>query len=310
MSRWNPIAAYSAGLAGARSDPRGDDRLADYIIRAGGNPDGAEVAKEWDFSGAGKGLLSLTFTRTMRAFPGCFPGVAQLTDDCVAGACANAIVSSLAAAGLDPGVTPKGMSHGVVARESIAAWRPDGLEGWSCSAAAWTACERGFLYRRPYRDLGLDLTRYSTDTPRPGVRWLTESRKNVVRTAAFLRGWDCVRDFVARGYGVFASSTLGFAAVRDSSGASRPEGRWAMGMAVIGYDERPETLSAYGRPLVLWLPSCGSNWNDGPRRIRGTPIDIPHGSFWATADSLGHCGAVVALSCSHGWPECQPDTPR
>ncbi len=51
-------------------------------------------------------------------------------------------------------------------------------------------------------------------------------------------------------------------------------------MAYIGADDREEIHRKYGGPLVLVQNSWGI-FNTGPRRILGTNIDIPEGSFWA-----------------------------
>jgi hypothetical protein len=39
-------------------------------------------------------------------------------------------------------------------------------------------------------------------------------------------------------------------------------------------------INLYKEPLALVQNSWG-NWNDGSRRIFGTKLDIPIGSFWA-----------------------------
>ena len=53
---------------------------------------------------------------------------------------------------------------------------------------------------------------------------------------------------------------------------------------------------------MLWLNQWGGGWISGPRRIYGTDIDIPEGSFWALADTIDRCGSVIALSSVAGWP--------
>ena len=81
-SSFNPVAAYEAGLVGARVDPRADEEFGDYILRHGGNPNGSEIAHEWEFAGLGKGKLTLLFPAVMKVFPDCFPNVPQLFGDC------------------------------------------------------------------------------------------------------------------------------------------------------------------------------------------------------------------------------------
>ena len=79
------------------------------------------------------------------------------------------------------------------------------------------------------------------------------------------------------------------------------------GNSYIGADDRPETHSKYGGPLVLVQNSWGSGWISGPRRIHGTDKDIPEGSFWARWSDLKRRYAA-ALSGHNGWPRQQlPD---
>lgn len=320
-SEFDPLSAYSAGLVGARVDHRADERFGDYIIRHGGNPDGAEVAHEWEFAGLGEGKLTLLFPKVMEVFPDCFPNAPQLTGDCVGAAAANCLVSSIGmeiASGKPDEVTgeiedkpelpPLGVTQGVVARESLWAWRGYDDDGWVCSEAAKVACERGFLVRKPYPELGIDLTRYTNDTIRLGGRrppndqWLAESKKHCARTATFLKGREQVRDFLAQGFGVFNCSGQGFAAKRDENGVAKQVGKWAHAQSWIGYDDRDEIKRIYGQALVLWLNQWGPGWISGSRRIYGTDIDIPEGSFWALADTIDRCGSLIALSSVAGWP--------
>jgi hypothetical protein len=320
-SSFDPRAAYDAGLVGARSDPRADEEFGDYVIRCGGNPDGGEVAHEWEFAGLGAGKLTLLSPAVMQVFPGVFPNAAQLTGDCVAAAAANCLVTSL---GMEidsgkpdevtgqieckPYTAPVGVTQGLIARESLWAWRGYDEDGWVCSEAAKTACERGFLVRRPYPDLKIDLTRYTPDTIRlggrrlPNEKWLAESQQHRARTATFLKGREQVRDYLAAGYGCFNCSGQGFTSKRDQNGVARQVGRWAHAQSWLGYDDRPEIHRLYGQALVLWLNQWGPGWISGPRRVLGTNIDIPEGSFWATADTIDRCGSCIALSSVIGWP--------
>ena len=319
-SEFSPLAAYEAGLVGSRVDPRADEQLVDYIIRTGGNPAGGEVAREWEFAGLGEGKLTLLFPVVMRVFPDVFPNAAQLTGDCVAAAAANCLVTSLGmeiASGKPdevsgqvedrPDISPLGVTQGLVARESLWAWRGYDEDGWVPSEAAKVACERGFLIRKPYPELGIDLTKYTTDTIKlggrrlPNDKWLAESQVHKARTATFLKNREEVRDFLAQGFGVFNGSGLGFSSKRDTNGVARQVGHWSHAQSWIGYDDRPETHDLYGQALVLWMNQWGV-WNSGPRRIHGTDIDIPEGSYWATADTIDRCNTRIALSSVAGWP--------
>lgn len=318
-SDFDPRSAYGAGLVGCRKNPRSDEIFADYIIRSGGNPVGEDVAHEWEFAGAGAGKLTLLFPAVMKVFPDCWPGPAQLTGDCVSKASANCLLTSLGmeiANGLPdevsghvevaPDLPPEGVRNSVIASESLWAWRGYDGDGWVCSEAAKVACEKGFLLRKPYPDLKIDLTNYTTATLRlggsraPGAEWLAESKQHVARTATFLKGREQVRDFLAAGFGVFNCSGLGFSSTRNEDGVADQNARWSHATSWLGYDDRPDTVKKYGQALVLWNNSW-SKWNRGPRRVRGTDIDIPDGSFWALADTIDRC-SCIALSSVAGWP--------
>lgn len=319
VSEFDPLSAYSSGLIGCMANPRADEEFADYIIRHGGDADGASVAHEWEFAGRGAGKLTLLFPTAMKVFPNCFPGPSQLTGDCVARAASNCLLVSLAMEIADgapdevtglvegaPELPELGVSQGVVAAESLWAWRGYDRDGWVCSQAAKVASEQGFLVRKPYPELKIDLTKYTSDTirlggsRRPSDSWLAESKKHVARTATFVKGREQVRDFLAAGYAVFNCSALGFERVRNEDGVSRQVGVWHHAQLFHSYDDRPETVTKYGQPLVGWQNSWAA-WNSGPRRVRGTEIDIPPGGYWALASTIDRC-QCIALSSVAGWP--------
>jgi len=319
MSDFNPAESYGSGFVGCRKDPRADEMLADYIIRFGGSPSGANVAYDWGLEQAGAGKLS-TLWRTIEAvFPGSLPGPSQLWGDCVAWGCSRALLGSLAAEIYDnkpdevtgrlegaPDLPEAGIRESVIASESLFAWRESNSDGWVCSEAAKVACEKGFLIRKPYPDLKIDLTHYTEKTIRlggatpPGESWLKESKQYVARTATFLKGREQVRDFLAAGFGVFNCSSLGFEKTRNEDGVSRQVGRWGHSQAWAGYDDRPETHKKYGQALTLWVNSWGQ-WDSGSRKVLGTDLEIPHGCFWALADTIDKC-QCIALSSVAGWP--------
>jgi hypothetical protein len=319
MSDFDPSAAYSSGFVGCRKDPRADEVFADYVLRYGGDPNGANVAYDWGLEQAGAGKLS-TLWRTIDAvFPGSLPGPSQIFGDCVGWGCSRALLGSLSAEIYDnkpdevtgklegaPELPAEGIRESVIAAESLFAWRGFNSDGWVCSEAAKVACEKGFLIRKPYPELKIDLTRYTEKTIRlggatpPGESWLRESKQYVARTATFLKGREQVRDFLASGFGVFNCSSLGFENTRNEDAVSRQVGRWAHSQAWAGYDDRPETHKKYGQALVLWVNSW-SRWNSGPRKVLGTDLLIPEGCYWALADTIDRC-QCIALSSVAGWP--------
>lgn len=316
---FNPLEAYSGGLVGATIDPRADEVFADSILRSGGHPDGGVIAHQWEFAEHGKGKLTLLHPAMFEVFPDCLPGAAQVTGDCVSRAASNTILGSMALEIYDgrpdevtglvegpPELSPVGVMQGVVATESLWAWRGYDGDGWNGGAAAKVATERGFLLRKPYPDLGIDLTRYTRDTVRiggrrvPGEKWLAESKNYRPRTATYLKGREQVRDFLAQGYAVMNTSGMGFSSTRNEDGFSQQRGSWAHAQTFLGYDDREWAHKKYGQALVLWQNSWGV-WNSGPRRVHGTSIDIPLGSYWALSSTIDRC-QCIALSSVAGWP--------
>lgn len=320
MSDFDPFDEYTRGLPGARSDPRADEVFADHILRYGGDPRGANVAYDWGLEEAGAGKLTLLFPVVERVFPGCFPGAAQLTGDCVAAAASRALATTIALEVASdapdevtghiegaPEMPAEGIKDWPIAQESLWWWRGYNGSGWVCSEAAKVACDRGFLVRKPYPELKVDLTRYTDRThtmygsSQPAENIALESKRHVARTATFLKGREQVRSFLSAGFGVFNCSSMAFERTRDEWGASRQRGIWQHAQHWLGYDDRPETHQKYGQALVLWNNQWG-RWNSGPRRIHGTDIDIPEGSYWALADTIDRCGTIIALSSVAGWP--------
>jgi hypothetical protein len=327
MADFDPLKAYSSGFVGCQANPRADEEFADSIIRHGGDPDGGNIAHQWEFAEAGKGKLSLIFPAIDTVFPGALPGPAQLWGCCVAASAAHCFLGSLAQEIVDgkpdevtgivegpPDIPELGVRQGVIARESIFAWRgwtePNGRgkasDGWFCSAAAKAVTEKGVLLRKPYPELGFDLTKYTKETIRlggatkPSDKWLAESKQYVARTATFVNSREQVRDFLAAGYAIFNCSSMGFERTRNEDGVSRQVGIWHHAQAFTGYDDRDIVIKKYGQPLVLWTNSWGA-WNTGPRTILGTSISIPPGSYWALANTIDKC-QCIALSSVAGWP--------
>lgn len=321
MSNFDPFAAYSSGLVGAVCDPQADARFAEYIASTGGDPVGSNVAYDWGLENAGAGKLTLTYQALEHVFPGCFPGAAQLWGDCVSHGTAHAIGGTMACEIMSgqpdevtgriegaPELPKKGIEQFPVAPESLFAWRGFNGDGWQCPAAAEVACQKGFLIRKPYPELKIDLTEYTSATTRlggatpPGSDWLAESKQHVARTATFLKSREEVRDMLASGYCVFNCSSLGFTKTRDEFGVCRQSGSWAHCQAWAAYDDRPETHKKFGQALVLWWNSWGK-YLGGPRTIFNTNgLEIPEGTYWALAETIEQCGSIIALSSVAGWP--------
>jgi hypothetical protein len=111
---------------------------------------------------------------------------------------------------------------------------------------------------------------------------------------------------LAAGFGVFNCSALGFEKTRNEDGVSRQVGVWHHSQGFLGYDDRPETHKKYGQALVLWQNSW-NRFNTGSRKVLGTDLLIPEGSFWALADTIDRC-QCIALSSVAGWPRRRHST--
>lgn len=323
-AEFNPLDAYNRGLVGARHDPRAEEMLIDSIMRGGGDADGGRVAFEWGLVGAGKGKLSLLYPYVEQIYPGCWPGPAQLTGDCVAKCAANVILGTLcveAALGKPdevtgvveeaPALPPVAVENIPIASESLWMWRGYDQDGWSCHEAARVAVDIGFLARGKYPFA--DFTEYSKSSikfggsRRPSDEVKAECAKRRVRTATILNDWEQARDYIACGFAVMTCSNLGFSAQRDEHGVVLPSGRsdrsWAHAQGLFACDDRPEIVKKYGEALFLWLNQWGI-WNTGPRTIYGTSIVIPEGSYWVKASELRRT-KMIAFSSIHGWPRAK-----
>jgi len=257
-------------------------------------------------------------------FPGCWPGPGQAVGDCVSHGCKNACLTTLGcelAAGEPDEVTGKiegkpeisaeGISQGVLSTEAIYWYRyPQmgrSMDGWICSAAAReVTTNAGLWIRKDYPDLGFNLTKYSAGNirhylgRRPPEEVTKQGQQHLIRTATNVKGFEQVRDFLAAGYGVFFCSSLGWSNSRNEDGVSYPRGSWAHSQSWIGFDQRPETVRKYKEPLVLVLNSW-ARWNRGPRKVMGTNLMIPEGSYWTPASTINRCSGI-ALSSVAGWP--------
>jgi hypothetical protein len=99
---------------------------------------------------------------------------------------------------------------------------------------------------------------------------------------------------------------MGFDRTRNEDGFSRQIGTWQHSQVYIGYDDRPETHQKYGQALVCWLNSW-NKWNRGPRKVRGTDLEIPEGAYWALASTIDRA-QNIALSSVAGWPRRRQTT--
>jgi len=321
MSEFNPLLEYDRGLRGATLDPREDELLVDSILRHGGDPDGDHVAHHWDFADSAKGKLVPRWENVMREWPGCWPGPPQSRGDCVSHAILRAALLSWTCEIQDgrpdevtgkiegkPEVSDVGIRNSVLSSEAIYWHRGHNGDGWTCSSAARAiTTDAGIWLRQNYPEIGIDLTRYNgTIAGRWGARKPPEEviaigREHLVRTATVVKSVEAMRDLLYQGYGVFFCSMLKWSSTRDDNGYSPVVvGSWAHAQGIVGYDDRPETVSIYGEPLACVQNSWG-RWNSGPRTVRGTNFEIPEGAYWTKASTILR-GQAIALSSVAGWP--------
>lgn len=313
-------AAYEGGFVGVVSDPEADEQFDDQQPE----PDGAVAGSS--LAGSGKGKLITPFVHVEKLFPGSWPGPAQQRGDCVSHSTKNAALLTMAceiAAGdpddvtgeiegvpkwEDEDVKRRAILNGVVSSEAVYWYRDHNGDGWSCSHAATViSTESGVWIRKPYPDLGFDLTEYSGrlagkwGRPNPPNKITQIGRKHLIRVSTRVSGPEQCRDFLANGYGISTCGGESWSSRRGDHGyAGRTRSGWAHALAFIGWDERPEIVRKFGEPLVLILNSWGK-WNSGPRRILGTSIDIPHGSWWSKWSDASR-RSMFAFSSFAGFP--------
>lgn len=312
--------AYETGFVGAMCDPERTDALKAEIAALGGVPDGAMACSQYGLEETGKDKLTLLFAEIYELYPDCLPGGAQGRGDCVSwstrNACLGTMCAEITSGAPDeetgklegaPELSPAAVSNGVLSTEAFYNWRGHGGDGWYCSDAARVAMTKSGLWlRQNYPEIGMDLTTYSArNAGRYGSRmppesWLAVGREHLVRTTAVLDSYEVLRDMLANGYGVSSCGSEGFSDQRDANGVSRRSGSWAHAMAYLACDDRPDIIKLYKEPLILVQNSWG-DWNDGPRKIYGTNINIPIGAFWARWSDLRNRD-MIAFSGVMGWP--------
>lgn len=315
------ISLYEQGFAGATpSTPETKAEFEHAVVESGGVMEMGDAAQANGWAGSHEGKLVIPFVHVEKAYPGCWPGPAQQRGDCVSHGGKNArlltVVCEVVAGLLDeisgkiegfPAISPEGIKNGGFSTEASYWFRGHGGDGWQCESDAAVAIKyAGAVVRKAYPEADIDLTRYSGSLAgrygrsKPPANIADVLDNNLIRTAARVSGFDAIRDGLGNGYGMNSCGGEGFASTRDENGVSARRGSWSHSMAYIGADDRPEIHQKYGGPLVLLLNSWG-RFNSGPRRILGTDIDIPEGSFWARWKDVSRRSAI-AFSGVNGWP--------
>lgn len=317
---YDVVKAYERGFVGAVCDPAATQRLQAEIAAAGGMPSGAMACSAFGLEDSGKGKLSAPFLEILKLYPDSLPGGAQGRGDCVSWSTRNACLLTMCCditSGIPdevsgklegaPEVSESARRNGVLSTEAIYNWRRHGGDGWSCAEAASVVIkDSGLWLRKKYDEIGVDFTVYSArnagiyGSRTPPETWSAIGAPHRMRTATVLETFEQLRSMLANGYGVSSCGSEGFSNTRDDNGVSFRKGSWAHALAYIAIDDRPEIIAIYGEPLVLVQNSWG-DWNDGPRRIYRTTIDIPIGAFWAKWSDLKNRD-MFALSGASGWP--------
>lgn len=331
---------YEQGFAGCRYDPEATARFRQEQPE----PDGEEVCHRYGLAGSGAGKLVAPWLLVQEMFPGCWPGAqGQARGDCVSWGTRNAtlltLVCDVVSGQVDPvsgrpeqkpDVPSGGIADGVLSTEAYYWHRGYDGDGWMCEAAANVATKTsGAFLRKPYPELGLDLTSYSGRTAgkwgrsKPPSEVTGVGAAHKVHQATEARDFESRRDLLFNGYGLLDCGGEGYSDKRDENGVARRSGSWAHSMCEIGCDDRPEIHQKYGGPLVLILNSW-ARWNSGPREVYQSaglvPAEkkqrwaelglvspstgnllIPEGSFWCRWNECSRREAI-AFSGVNGWP--------
>lgn len=317
---YDVVDAYEKGFVGAYSDPEERALLWEEVAAAGGIPDGAMACQSYGLEETGKNKLSTPFMEVLSLYPESLPGGAQGRGDCVSWSTRNACLGTLCCEVTSgkpdevsgrlegaPEVSDTARLNGVIATEAFYNWRAHGGDGWSCDAAARVALKKSGLWlRKAYPEINVDFTQYSSrnagiyGSKEPPASWLEIGKEHLVRTATDVEDFEQLRDLLANGYCISSCGSEGFSSERDEHGVSKRKGSWAHALAYLAADDRDVIKAIYKEPLVLVQNSWGA-WNDGPRRILGTNIDIPVGSFWARWSDIKN-RSMIAFSGVNGWP--------
>lgn len=318
---WEPLAEYLAGLVGCTSTPESRQEFRDWVQSQGLYPYAADAINAYGLAGSGAGKLTALWVYMEKLFPGCLPGSAQTRGDCVAHSTRTAAVCTMCTeivagradevTGLvedKPDMPAEGYRDTVCSTEAIYWHRSHGGDGWQCGRAARVMCEKSGLWpRKNYPEFGFDLTRYSgalagkwgaTSPPDAITKF---GQKHLMRTATEVSSFEQARDLLANGYALTTCGGEGWSSKRDENGVSRRQGGWSHALSVLGADDRDIIKQKYGEPLVMVQNSWGKSWISGPRRVLGTDIDIPEGSFWSLWSDFKN-REMIAFSGFAGWP--------
>jgi hypothetical protein len=304
---------YASGEAGTLVDEEATEELLTML------PDADAIAYGNGYVGTAKGSLSTNFLAAQRKW-NVWPKPAQETGDCVSRAGGNAATALI---GIEvesgqpdeatghvegwPELEPVGVENGVVVVETLYGDRGHRGPGANCDRLVkHVVQDAGVLLRRDYTaEVGIDFRELNT---RLGINWggsgtpmnvKALAKDNPIRDATKVRGWEQALDFVQSGKPLWACSGLGWQNKRDENGYARQGSGWNHSWIVIDQDSRDETVRLYGNPLALVIHDWGK-WNSGGRKILGTGLEIPEGTWWIDAPDLDKAD-LTAMAGLSGW---------
>jgi hypothetical protein len=288
------VEAYEHGLVGAFCDPEATERLLSSLPM----PLFGDT-----LSGAGEGRLCLPF-KAVVAFETAAGRVpydeVQTTGDCVSMAVRGAADQARAN---DPDIHTTEDWVDRTATEPLYGARGHSGQGASCSEiVGWAHKTGGLMLRKPYAELGLDLSKYNASI---GINWggrgvpakvTAEAAKHRIGTISLVTTWQQARDCIASGYGLVCCSGVGFNSARNSEGMLFPKGSWAHAMQWTASDDTRK-----GDCRFCVQNSWGFSWVSGPK-----VHDQPDGSFWisqSVAQRMIDAGGTYAVSNVNGFPK-------
>lgn len=251
----------------------------------------------------GKGKLSTPYKSVIRFCPNAFEDDPQEEGDCTSHGQRNAADITRAVE-----IDIKGEPESWEARgatEFIYDFRGHSGGGMNPGRAVEVVTKHGYLLRKNYPDLGIDLTHYKPTHKRkwrgntPAI--MAVAAANKFRYNARLRTAAEVRDALAAGYGCHIGSTFGTnkSNKRDKIGMLPWDGRWSHDMGIGACDDTrtlyPEALYLILQSWGLWITGGMPGWGPipggsfvVPESILNKMIGTMGGECWCVGDFDGY----------------------
>lgn len=316
------ISLYKSGVGFVGKEPEVEEQLRSELRFTSIE----DAAHQWGYAESGKGKLFLQTSIVERYNPQHYPGPAQTTGSCVSRSTVNAGMNAICceiAAGLPdpvsgeiegpppdvPNPAQQSFDHAI-----IYGCRGHRGQGSSCSRLAKAVSDYGGFLPRGVHDVPgygkYDCSRYDDrqahnfgpKTPEPLLKYARQFA--FIREVTFCETLEGARDALFNGHGISACSGIGFEGNRNEHGVTFARGSWSHAMAWGGFDDRPWAHKTYGGMLVLILNSW-AKYNSGSRKVHGTNLYIPHGSFWSRAKDamrILRARGTYVFSSADGFP--------